>query len=126
MVTIGTDLRCVLVPIHLKQNPPAGRGTMTARHTAQTARRETRKTFQEDAVKNFRRFSTAIIFATVFSAAMATFSPTLHAAVPGSDHSISVRCALLNRALDAAIANFGSDSALANYLRSVIADVCGQ
>jgi len=99
---------------------------LTARHTAHTARRETRTTFQEAAMKNFRRFSNAIIFSVVIGAGMVTFSPTLHAAVPGSDRSISVRCALLNRALDVAIATFGDDSALANYLRSQIAFVCGQ
>jgi len=77
-------------------------------------------------MQNFRRFSSAMIFSAVIGTAMVTFSPTVHAAVPGSDHSISVRCALLNRALDVAIATFGDDSALANYLRDQIATVCGQ
>ena len=77
-------------------------------------------------MKNFRRFSSAMIFSVAIGAGMVMFSPTLHAAVPGSDHSVSVRCALLQRALDAAIATFGDDSALANYLRGEIATVCSQ
>jgi hypothetical protein len=99
---------------------------LTARHTALTARRETRTTLQEAAMKNFRRFSSAMIFSVVIGAGLVTFSPTLHAAVPGSDHSISVRCTLLKNALDAATTLFGADSALAIYLADQVATVCGQ
>ena len=77
-------------------------------------------------MKNFRRFSSAIIFSAVIGTAMVTFSPTLHAAVPGSDRSISVRCQLLKNALDAATTLFGADSALAIFLAGQVATVCGQ
>ena len=77
-------------------------------------------------MKNFRRLSSAMIFSIVIGTAMVTFSPTLHAAVPGSDQSVSVRCELLKSALDAATTIFGADSALAIYLAGQVAAVCGQ
>jgi hypothetical protein len=75
-------------------------------------------------MRNLRQLRTAFAF-SLLMAGMATFSPTLHAAVPGSGQSVSVRCALLDKAIDAAIATFGADSDLAAYLEAQYAEYCG-
>jgi hypothetical protein len=55
---------------------------------------------------------------------MVAFGPTLHAAGP-SDRSVTVRCQLLQRAIDAAIATLGADSELAIYLQAQYVENCG-
>jgi hypothetical protein len=57
---------------------------------------------------------------------MVSFTPTLHAAGGGSAHSIAVRCQLLQRAIDAAIATFGADSSLAAYLQGLFDANCSE
>jgi hypothetical protein len=75
-------------------------------------------------MKNFRKLSTALALAMFIGAGMVTFSPTVHAAGNGSDRSRAVHCALLQRALDAAVATFGADSELAIYLQGLVAEAC--
>ena len=77
-------------------------------------------------MRNLRKLATAMALSMFIGAGMVTFSTPVHAAVPGSDHSISVRCALLQRAIDAASATFGSDSALVAYLQAQYTQNCGQ
>ena len=79
-----------------------------------------------DYMKKFRKFGAAMALSMFIGAGMVTFSTPVHAAVPGSDHSISVRCALLQRAIDAASATFGADSALVAYLQAQYSQNCGQ
>jgi hypothetical protein len=77
-------------------------------------------------MKNFRKFGAALTLSMLIGAGMVTFSTPVYAAIPGSAHSISVRCALLQRALDAAIATFGADSALAVFLQEQLASYCAE
>jgi hypothetical protein len=66
-------------------------------------------------MRNLRKLATAMALSMFIGAGMVTFSTTVHAAGPG-DRSIEVRCALLQRAIDAATAS-GLDS-LAAYLQA--------
>jgi hypothetical protein len=75
-------------------------------------------------MKKFRKFGAAMALSMFIGAGMVTFSTPVHAAIPGSDHSIGVRCVLLQRAIDAVIATFGADSALAAYLQAQYAEYC--
>ena len=77
-------------------------------------------------MKKFRKFGATMALSMFIGAGMVTFSTPLHAAGPGSDHSISVRCALLQRAIDAATATFGPESALVAYLQAAYAENCGE
>jgi hypothetical protein len=77
-------------------------------------------------MKNFRKLSTALALSMFIGAGMVTFSPTLHAAGGGSAKSTAVRCALLQGAIDAAIATFGAESELAIYLSGLYASTCGE
>jgi hypothetical protein len=65
-------------------------------------------------MRNLRKLATAMALSMFIGGGMVTFSTTVHAAGP-SDRSITVRCALLQRAIDAATAS-GLDS-LAAYLQ---------
>jgi hypothetical protein len=76
-------------------------------------------------MKKFRKFGATVALSMFIGAGMVTFSTPLHAAIPGSDQSISVRCALLKRAIDVASATFGDDSALVAYLQAEYAENCG-
>ena len=73
-------------------------------------------------MRKLRKLGTAMALSMFIGAGMITFSTTVHAA--GSDHSVAVRCALLQRAIDAAIATFGADSELVRYLQGVYATFC--
>jgi len=77
-------------------------------------------------MRKLRKLGTAMVLSMFIGAGMVTFSPTVHAAVPGSANSIAVRCALLQRAIDAVIAIFGADSDLAAYLQGEYATYCSQ
>jgi hypothetical protein len=77
-------------------------------------------------MKNFRKLAAAMALSMFIGAGMVSFSTPVYAAAPGSAHSISIRCALLQRALDAAIATFGADSALAVYLLEQQAAYCAE
>jgi hypothetical protein len=72
-------------------------------------------------MRNLRKLATAMALSMFIGAGMVTFSTTVHAAGPG-DRSIEVRCALLQRAIDAATAS-GLDS-LAAYLQGVFDANC--
>ncbi len=76
-------------------------------------------------MKNFRKLGSALALSMLIGVGMVTFSPTLHAQVPGSDNSVRVRCALLVRAIAAATRVGGADSDLVIYLQGVYAEVCG-
>ena len=73
-------------------------------------------------MRKLRKLGTAMALSMFIGAGMITFSTTVHAA--GSDRSVAVRCALLQRAIDAAIATFGADSELVGYLQGVYATFC--
>ena len=73
-------------------------------------------------MRKLRKLGTAMALSMFIGAGMITFSTTVHAA--GSDHSVEVRCALLQRAIDAAIATFGADSELVGFLQGVYATFC--
>jgi len=75
-------------------------------------------------MKSFRKLGSALALSLFIGAGMLAFSPTLHAAGP-SDRSVAVRCQLLQRAIDAAIATLGADSDLAIYLQAQYAENCG-
>jgi hypothetical protein len=75
-------------------------------------------------MKNFRKLGSALALAMFIGAGMVTFSPTLHAQVPGSPQSVKVRCALIQRAIDAATRVGGADSDLVIYLQGLYAEVC--
>ena len=74
-------------------------------------------------MRNFRQLRSAFVFAMFISAGMLASSPTLHAAGP-SDKSVAVRCALLTKAINSAVANFGADSSLAAYLQGLYNELC--
>jgi hypothetical protein len=76
-------------------------------------------------MKNFRKLGSALALAMFIGAGMVTFSPTLHAAAPGSEQSIRVRCALLQRAIDSATQVLGAESELVIYLQGQYAANCG-
>ena len=75
-------------------------------------------------MRKLRKLGTAVALSAFIGAGMIAFSTTVHAA--GADHSAQVRCALLQRAIDAAIATFGADSELAEYLQGEYATYCSQ
>ena len=77
-------------------------------------------------MKNLRKLATAFTLSMVIGAGMVTFSPTLHAAGGGSSKSVSVRCALLQKAIDAVSATLGADSDLALALQAEYAANCTQ
>lgn len=72
---------------------------------------------------NFRKLGAAFALSMFIGAGMVTFSPALHAA-GSSDRSVQVRCQLLQRAIDAAIAVYGADSELVIYLQDQYATYC--
>lgn len=74
-------------------------------------------------MRNLRQLGTAVALSLVMGAGMVGFGPTLHAAGP-SDRSVAVRCANLARAIEAATAAFGADSALVIYLQGEYATYC--
>jgi hypothetical protein len=76
-------------------------------------------------MRNFRKLGTALALSMFIGAGMLTFSPTLHAAAPGSDQSVRVRCALLLRAIDAATEVLGADSEVVISLQGEYAANCG-
>jgi len=75
-------------------------------------------------MRKLRKLGTAVALSAFIGAGMITFSATVHAA--GADRSVQVRCALLQRAIDAAIATFGADSQLVAYLQGEYATYCSQ
>jgi hypothetical protein len=78
-------------------------------------------------MKNVRNLGTACALAMLIASGMVAFGPTLHAAGVGSDRSQEVHCQLLQRAIDAATAVFGADSALVIYLQEqYAANSCGE
>jgi hypothetical protein len=73
-------------------------------------------------MQNLRKRGTALALSVVMCAGMVIFSPTTaHAA---SDRSIAVRCGNLARAIAAATAVLGADSALVLYLQGEYAQYC--
>jgi hypothetical protein len=76
-------------------------------------------------MRNLRQLRMAFTLSVLIGAGMVTFSPNLNAAIPGSPQSIAVRCALLQRAINAATAVFGADSDLVAYLEAQYAAYCG-
>ena len=74
---------------------------------------------------NFRRLVSAMALSVMIGAGMVVTGPTVHAAAPGSDQSISVRCRLLQAALSAA-QTLDPDSALVAYLEGQVAAFCAQ
>jgi hypothetical protein len=70
-------------------------------------------------MRKARNLGTAFALSLLVAGGMVNFSSTLHAAGPGSDRSQTVRCALLQRAIDAAVAVSGADSDLATYLQGL-------
>src|ERR687885_384983 len=99
MVLTGSDLRRVLSSTGFAENPPAGRGSRGARTAASPARHRYPKPFMEAVMANFRRLVSAMALSVVIGTGMVVTGPTVHAAAPGSDQSISVRCRLLQAAL---------------------------
>jgi len=75
-------------------------------------------------MRKLRKLGTAMALATFIGAGMIMFGTTVHA--QGSDHSVAVRCALLQRAIDAATAAFGADSGLVAFLQGQYATYCAQ
>jgi hypothetical protein len=75
-------------------------------------------------MRKLRKVGTAMALSAFIGAGMITFSTTVHA--QGSGRSTAVRCALLQRAIDAAIATFGADSQLVIYLQGEYATYCSQ
>ena len=74
-------------------------------------------------MRNLRQRATAVALSVLMCAGMVLFSPTVHAAGP-SDRSVAVRCANLARAIGAATAALGADSALVIYLQGEYAKYC--
>jgi hypothetical protein len=68
-------------------------------------------------MRNLRQLRSALALALLIGAGMVVSGPTLHAAGP-SDKSTSTRCALLAKAISAATASLGADSALVAYLQA--------
>jgi hypothetical protein len=75
-------------------------------------------------MRKLRKLGTAMVLSVFIGAGMVTFSTTVHA--QGSDRSNQVRCALLQRAIDAATATFGADSELVVYLQGQYATYCAE
>ena len=75
-------------------------------------------------MRNFRRLGAALTLSVFIGAGMVAFGPTLHAAVPGSPHSVAVRCQLLQSAINIAVETFGADSDLVAYLQGLYAASC--
>jgi hypothetical protein len=75
-------------------------------------------------MRKLRKLGTAMALSAFIGAGMITFSTTVHA--QGSDRSTAVRCALLQRAIDAATATLGADSELVIYLQGQYAALCTQ
>jgi hypothetical protein len=71
---------------------------------------------------NLRNLGRAATLSLLMGAAMVTFGPTLHAAP--SQHSVTVRCGLLLRAIDTATALAGADSELVQFLWQQYATYC--
>lgn len=77
-------------------------------------------------MRKFRKLGTAIALSMFIGAGMIALTTPVQAAGPGSDRSTSVRCALLQRAIDAAVAAFGADSELVVYLQGQYATYCAE
>jgi len=75
-------------------------------------------------MQKLRKLGTAMVLSMFIGAGMVTFSTTVHAA--GSDRSVAVKCALLQRAIDVSIAIFGTDSELVAYLQGQYATYCAE
>jgi hypothetical protein len=75
-------------------------------------------------MQKLRKLGTAMALSTFIGAGMIMFGTTVHA--QGSDHSVSVRCALLQGAIDAASVTFGADSPLVAFLQGQYATYCAQ
>ena len=75
-------------------------------------------------MQKLRKLGSAMALSVFVGAGMVTFSTTVHAA--GSARSVAVRCALLVRAIDAASATLGADSALVAYLQNSYATYCAE
>ena len=75
-------------------------------------------------MQKLRKLGSATALSIFIGAGMVTFSTTVHAA--GGAHSVAVRCALLLRAIDAASATLGADSALVAYLQGSYATHCAE
>lgn len=74
-------------------------------------------------MKNFRKLGSALALSLFIGAGMVTFSSPVHAAGPG-DRSVSVRCELLQSAIDSATALYGADSELVVYLQGLYDSNC--
>jgi hypothetical protein len=68
-------------------------------------------------MRNLRQLRSAFALSMFIGAAMLASSPTLHAGGP-SDKSVSVRCALLARAIKATTATLGADSSVVARLQA--------
>ena len=73
-------------------------------------------------MQKLRKLGTAMALSTFIGAGMIMFGTTVHA--QGIDHSVSVRCALLQGAIDAASATFGPGSELVAYLQGLYGTYC--
>jgi len=76
-------------------------------------------------MRNFRQLRSAFAFAMLIGAGMLASGPTLHAAGT-SDKSVSVRCALLAKAISAATATLGADSSVVASLQGEYNAYCSQ
>jgi hypothetical protein len=70
-------------------------------------------------MRKIQNLGKAFVLSIVLGGSLVVFSPTLHAAFPGSPRSNGVRCTLIQGAIDAAAAALGADSALAIYLQGL-------
>jgi hypothetical protein len=73
-------------------------------------------------MQNFRKLGRAAALSMILGVAMVATAPTLEAA--GSQHSMTVRCGLMLRAIDSATAVAGADSALVQYLTGLYLANC--
>jgi hypothetical protein len=76
-------------------------------------------------MRKMRNLGKAFALSIVIVGSMVVVSPTLHAAFPGSPRSNGVRCTLIQRAIDAAVATLGAESGLAIYLQELYDADCG-
>jgi hypothetical protein len=74
-------------------------------------------------MRNFRQLRSAFALSMLIGAGMLASGPTLHAAGP-SDKSVSVRCALLARAIAATTAVLGADSSIVADLQAQYNQYC--
>src|SRR5437867_290699 len=123
----SSDLRLISSSRRTPHDVFAGRETATRSlgdgvHRA--ARHNPKNPGGERSMRKLRKLGTAVALSAFIGAGMITFSATVHAA--GADRSVQVRCALLQRAIDAAIATFGADSQLVAYLQGEYATYCSQ